>query len=101
VLSDDDRHALAAIERRLLADDPALAHRWAATAANGSMKMAASDTTQRCHYAGVIALSLMLLTAGVALHLPVTTALCAVVALATLVLHARRHEHHGPGPRAG
>jgi hypothetical protein len=65
------------------------------------MKMAASDTTQRCHYAGVIALSLMLLTAGVALHLPVTTALCAVVALATLVLHARRHEHHGPGPRAG
>ncbi|MBN9096984.1 MULTISPECIES: DUF3040 domain-containing protein [unclassified Pseudonocardia] len=100
MLSDDDRHALAAIERRLLAADPALARRWAATAANGSRRTA-SDTTQRCNYAGVIALSLMLLTAGVALHLPVTTALCAVVALAALVLHARRHEHHDPGPGAG
>ncbi|MGH7749958.1 MAG: DUF3040 domain-containing protein [Candidatus Dormibacteria bacterium] len=101
MLSNEDRHALVEIEHRLLHDNPALARRWAAATAHGPMATAPPDTPQPCHYAGVVALSLILLTSGVALHLPVMTALCAVVALSTLVLHARHREHPCPGPTTG
>jgi hypothetical protein len=92
MVTERERRALAAIERALVAEDPALDRR---------LRTLGAPARPRCGRDLLILVSLLLLTATVVLHLPALAAVCGVLAVGALVLHPRDHEpgDHEPGGR--
>lgn len=80
MVTERERRELAAIERRLTADDPALAR---------SLRTLRRPPRHLCDRELMVLLPLLLLTTAVVLRLPVVCAVCGLLALSALVLHAR------------
>lgn len=80
MVTERERRELAALERRLAADDPALAR---------LLRTGPRASGLRCERDVLLLVTLLLLTTAVVLQLPVVSAICGLLAVGTLVLKAR------------